>query len=119
MCRVQVEEDLEPVEQELNILLQTDHPHIVKFYEAFLDHKYVHIVMELCPGADLNQIISKIKRFQEKDAATIVYQLLLAISHLHDLNICHRDLKLENILLNNDGSSIKLIDFGLSKLMGK
>lgn len=54
MSRVLVEEDLEPVESELNILLQTDHTHIVKFYEAFLDHKYVHIVMELCPGADLN-----------------------------------------------------------------
>jgi calcium-dependent protein kinase len=40
-------------EQELGILLSVDHPYIVKFYEAFLDHKYVHLVMELCHGGEL------------------------------------------------------------------
>lgn len=46
--RKKVEKDLNLLESELKILLQVDHPYIVKFYEAFLDHKYVHLVMELC-----------------------------------------------------------------------
>lgn len=46
--RKKVEADLMLLESELHILLEVDHPYIVKFYEVFLDHKYVHLVMELC-----------------------------------------------------------------------
>ena len=53
-------------------MLKVDHPYIVKFYEAFLDHKYVHLVMEYCIGGDLGDKLKKIKRFKEAEAKKIV-----------------------------------------------
>ena len=69
---MKVEADLALLEQELNILLSVDHPNIVKFYEAFLDHKYVHLVMEHCNGGDLAGKILEIKTFKEVDAKKII-----------------------------------------------
>ena len=51
--RRKVEKDLQLLEAELKILLAVDHPQIANFYEAYLDHKYVHMVMEHCPGGEL------------------------------------------------------------------
>ena len=67
-----MEANLALLEQELNILLSVDHPYIVKFYEAFLDHKYVHFVMEFCNGGDLADKLMKIQRFRETDAKRII-----------------------------------------------
>ena len=92
-----------------------DYPYICKFYEAFLDHKYVHLVVEYCKDGDLYSKLELVGRFKEADAKRIVRQCLLALSHLHSQNIAHRDVKLENILVN--GEDIKLIDFGISLLM--
>jgi len=116
IMREKVEDDIELLEQELNIMLSVDHPNIVKFYEAFLDHKYVHLVMELCRGGELFQELVAVERFSEHKAKRIIKQTLQAISHLHELNIAHRDLKPENIMLDLNKSDIKLIDFGMSKL---
>jgi calcium-dependent protein kinase len=51
--------ELELLEQELEILLSLDHPNIVKFQEAYLDHKYVHLVMEWCKGGELFDRLQK------------------------------------------------------------
>ena len=51
--RKKVEVELHLLEEELKILLSVDHPYIVRFYEAFLDHKYIHLVMEHCNGGEL------------------------------------------------------------------
>lgn len=96
--RAKIEQDMDLFEQELGILLSVDHPNIVKFFEAFLDHKYVHLVMELCHGGELFNRLQEIKLFKEEDARVIVKQSLQAIKHMHDMNIAHRDLKPENIL---------------------
>ena len=53
ILRRKVEADLELLEAELQILLAVDHPNICKFYETYLDHKYVHMVMEYCSGGEL------------------------------------------------------------------
>ena len=47
------------------ILLSVDHPYIATFYEAFLDHKYVHLVVEYCPGGDLYRKLKKVDHFNE------------------------------------------------------
>ena len=96
-------------------MLSVDHPYIAKFYEAFLDHEYVHLVVEYCEGGDLCTKLEKIGKFQEKDVKSIVKQCLKALNHLHTHNIVHRDMKLENILV--DGTEIKIIDFGISTLL--
>lgn len=74
--RVKIESDMDLFEQELGILLSVDHPNIVKFFEAFLDHKYVHLVMELCHGGELFERLQQRKLFPEEDVKTIIKQCL-------------------------------------------
>lgn len=79
------------------------------------------LVMEYCEGGDLFSRLDKTKfKIPEKRAVSYVHQILLALCYLHEYGITHRDLKPENILLenNSDDSRLKLIDFGLSKIIG-
>mmetsp|Transcript_14511 Transcript_14511/g.14121 ORF Transcript_14511/g.14121 Transcript_14511/m.14121 type:complete len:173 (-) Transcript_14511:730-1248(-) len=102
-------------------MMEVDHPNIIKFYETYKDNKYYHIVMEFCDGGELFERLIEIGSFSEKDAALIIKQVLSAIKHLHDKNIAHRDLKPENIIFEDNDTNkmkVKLIDFGLSKILG-
>ena len=111
------------LKSEVNILSNLDHPNIVKYFGAFEDKYYVHIVMEYLKGYDLYKIISlkKYTGFDEKDMCEIIQQLLKALSFIHSQNIIHRDIKPENILFANkrDYSTLKLIDFGLATTSSK
>jgi calcium-dependent protein kinase len=89
------------LEQELLILMEVDHPNIIKFYETYRDEKYYRIVMEYCPGGELFEEISNRGKFTESDSCVILRQVLSAVKHLHDKNIAHRDLKPENIIFVN------------------
>ena len=87
------------LEQELLIMLEVDHPNIVKFYQTYRDKKYYHLVMEFVKGKELFDFLIQIGKFSEADAAKVIKQILSAVKHLHDKNIAHRDLKPENILI--------------------
>lgn len=106
---------------EIEILKVLDHPTIVRTYEFFEDPKMFYIVMEHCKGGELFEEIIKNGVFNEVKAANIIQQILSAISYLHDRNICHRDIKAENILLEEIGDicNIKLIDFGTATFFEK
>jgi calcium-dependent protein kinase len=110
-------EDKEALENELKILKEMDHPNIVKLYEIYEHKNNIYLVTELCDGGELFYYITQSKHLTEGQASKIMRQVFSAISYLHSQKICHRDLKPENFLLKypNDPSSIKLIDFGLSK----
>lgn len=103
--------------QELLILRSIDHPNIVKLHEIYLDHDYLHFVQELCLGGPICPSRTPEGKFSERDAAKIVRQSLQALNYLHELNIVHRDLKTENILLGKKRKTnhVKLIDFGFAK----
>lgn len=77
--------------------------------------------MEYCKGGDLFDYLSE-RSFQisEERAAKLIFQLSSAINFIHSYGIVHRDLKPENILMTDksDTSNIKLLDFGLSKILG-
>jgi len=111
------------LENELDILMNVDHPNIMKFYEVYQDRKHLHFVNEFCRGGDLFEYILKQGTIDESEVAIITIKLLGAIKHLHDKRICHRDLKPENILFDSEPKSrrkypeIKLTDFGLSKML--
>jgi calcium-dependent protein kinase len=101
--------------------MEVDHPNIIKFYETYRDQNYFHIVMEYCPGGELFEKLTEVGKFSEEKTAKIILMLLSALKHLHDKNIAHRDIKPENVIYEEvDGEiRVKLIDFGLSKLVGK
>ena len=63
---------LSDLEHELDILISVDHPYIAKFYEVFLDHKYVHLVMEYCNDGDLYEELKKKVWMKEDDVKRIV-----------------------------------------------
>ncbi|CDJ58125.1 CAM kinase, CDPK family, putative [Eimeria maxima] len=74
--------------------------------------------MELCTGKELYERLLQKRKYNEKDAAKIVWQMLAAVNHCHQHNICHRDIKLENwvYLDEREDAPLKLIDFGFSCL---
>lgn len=100
------------------------HPNIIQFVQVFETQDHLMMVMEYCPGDELFDVILERKYFSEEDAKPIFAQVAKALYYLHCLNIIHRDVKPENILIlhNNDpitGLPIaKLLDFGLSKEAG-
>lgn len=76
------------------------------------DAKHYYIITELIEGRDLFDIFRERKRFEEKEAYAIFSQVCMATVYLHNRNIMHRDLKIENILYNEQAKLMKLIDFG-------
>jgi serine/threonine protein kinase len=72
------------------------------------------MISEYCGGGDLRALVSKKKRLSEAEARLYLAEILVAIEELHKNGIIHRDIKLDNILLDKDGHA-KLTDFGLSK----
>ena len=113
--------DLELVRNEIEILKICQHPYIIKFIEHFENTNYIFIIMEYCKGGDLIQYYKK-KNFNisEQRISEIMHQLCLAIKYIHSYGVAHRDLKLDNILLieDNENSTIRLCDFGFSKIVG-
>ena len=117
ILRENIAKDIRLLEEELAILQAVDHPNIIKFDQCYIDHRYVHIVMEYCQGGELFDRIVAAQKFTERHAADVMSQMLSAVKHLHGCGIVHRDLKPENFLMNDktENSEVKLIDFGLSK----
>ena len=109
---------------EVEIISRLDHPNIIKIYEMYEDAKRYYIVSELCTGGELFDYITSKGHLSEPMAATIMRQLLSAVSYCHQNHIVHRDLKPENLLLDvapkeNQPINIKVIDFGTSCLFGE
>ena len=93
----------------------------MKIYEFFQDDKRLYIVTELLTGGELFDKILKTKHFNEKKAALYMKQILSAVAYCHSHHLVHRDLKLENLLLENsrDSSPLKVIDFGTSQYFNR
>ncbi|XP_037550127.1 ribosomal protein S6 kinase alpha-3 isoform X2 [Nematolebias whitei] len=99
---------------ERDILVEVNHPFIVKLHYAFQTEGKLYLILDFLKGGDLFTRLSKEVMFTEEDVKFYLAELALALDHLHGLGIIYRDLKPENILLDEDGH-IKLTDFGLSK----
>jgi calcium-dependent protein kinase len=101
---------LEELRNDISILRTLDHPNIVRLHEVYSYKKQIYLIMDLCVGGDLYSRVP----YSERQAARYMAQLVSAVCYMHEHGVVHRDLKWENIM--HDGpSSIKVIDFGLSK----
>jgi len=100
------------LENEIAILKSLDHPHVVRALEVYEHRSQVFVIMELCQGGDLYTR----DPYTELQAYRVIAQVVSAVSYMHGHNVCHRDVKYENILFVNKDNDlqIKLIDFGLS-----
>ena len=108
------------IENEITILKKLDNINIMKLYEVIKTDKYQYLIMEYIEGISLLDIIKKEKNhyLEEKRALKIFKQIIQAINYCQSKNICHRDIKLENILtIKND--IVKLIDFGFAVITDK
>jgi serine/threonine protein kinase len=99
---------------ERNVLSITNHPFIVKLNYAFQSLDRLFLILEYCAGGDLAQHLQKDKRFSEDRAKIYLCEIILALEDLHKRDIIFRDLKPDNVVLDDDGHAL-LTDFGLSK----
>ena len=113
--------DLELVKTEMDVLKICQHPNIIKLYDIHENEENIYLIMEYCQGSDLFTYIEKRGyKLNEKRACEIIHKLCAAVYYLHSYGIVHRDLKPENIIMtdNTDNADIRLLDFGLSKILG-
>ena len=105
---------------EVKIMKGLNHPCLLKIHEVLKSDTDMVIVMDLASGGELFDLVHDhylSKTLSESSTKIYFYQIVHCVNYLHSNQVCHRDLKLENILLANDDdiSQIKIIDFGLSK----
>jgi NIMA (never in mitosis gene a)-related kinase len=108
-------------ELEATLLSRLNHPNIVKFIESFREGKSLMICMEYADGGDLENFLKnrRGKLIPENEVLHIFVQLVLAMKHVHDRKILHRDLKSQNVFLlasANGKPTVKLGDFGVSRV---
>ena len=119
---------------EIFILRNINHPNIIKLYDLFHSPTKFYLVQDYCNGGSLADCLNKFMKlkgrpFPQSICQYYMRQICAGIKYLHENNIIHRDLKLENILVTYDKttnkdfdllkSHIKIIDFGISRVIGK
>jgi hypothetical protein len=107
-------EEKQSVIREQVIHMGLDHPHIVKLLDVYEDDGAHYFILERADSGSLNTIVTG-AGIEENKCRTIFHQLLLALEYLHGNNIVHHDIKPHNILLDDDGATVKLCDFGASR----
>lgn len=90
------------------------HPHVMQLYEVIATENHIWLVAELCSGGELFDYLVEKGRIPEVEARIIFGQLCLAVGFIHDQGVVHRDLKLENVLLD-ERCRVKLGDFGFTR----
>lgn len=105
-------------QNECQVLKLLNHPNIIEYYENFLEDKALMIAMEYAPGGTLAEYIQKRNSLLDEDTIMHFFaQILLALHHVHNKLILHRDLKTQNILLDKYQMIVKIGDFGISKIL--
>ena len=105
--------DYESVKNEISILKLVKHKHIAQLYEVLETPQHIFIIMEYCEGKDILDYILTKTKLSEEESLKFFRQLINALFYLHSQNIAHRDIKIDNLLLDRN-QNLKLIDFGLS-----
>lgn len=103
---------------EIRLMERLRHPNIVVFHEALDTSKQIYLVMEFVGGGSMHHFLKKRpgRRTDDTTAKRLFFQVCQGIRYLHDRHIVHRDVKLENLLLDEQGT-VKIIDFGFSTIV--
>ena len=118
--------DEQEIRNEIDILKKLSHPNIVKIYEFYISENHYYIITEYCKEGELFSYIKN--KYSERQLAVLFYQVFSGLWYLHENKILHRDIKLENIMIDgkeNDKETgeelfwVKIIDFGTAKLFEK
>lgn len=105
--------------KEADMLQKFDQPNIVQYKESFIDGGWLCIIMELAKSGDLEKRLRRQrgKLLPESKIIDWFRQICLAMQHVHDKNVVHRDLKSQNIFLTDNGTVVKVGDFGISRVV--
>jgi serine/threonine protein kinase len=104
--------------QEVYLLKKIKHSNVIRLLEVFESSKHLLMVMEYAGGGDLLRLIKRKAKLQESDAKFIFKQIAYGLAHIHCRSVIHRDIKLDNILLDCE-KGVKICDFGVSKIIKK
>lgn len=109
------------VQREINTLSDLWHPNIMKLHEVIDQRTQVHLVMELCNGMSIYHSIKKLpnQRMPEDQCRAVFRQVVQGVAYMHRKGYVHRDLKLDNVLLDPTSKMVKIIDFGFSLKAGQ
>ena len=108
-------ETLQLVINEIIALRLLSHPNIVKLYKVYETDTEIHLLLEYLPHGDLYKRLKVLRRLPEREALEIVNKLIQTLEYLHSMDVVHRDIKLENIVMTSKANTeFKLIDFGLA-----
>ena len=106
-------------EEEVKAVAKLDHPNIARAYDAESFGSLQAIVMEFVPGQTLHEFLKKRGRLSVMEACRCVRQACLGLQHAHERGLVHRDLKPQNLMLTSDKGIIKILDFGLAKIVSE
>jgi serine/threonine protein kinase len=104
--------------QEVQIMKSVRHANVIRLLEVCESPRHLMMVMEYAGGGDLLQYVKKRRRLEEGEAKRIFKQIVYGVAHCHCRSVLHRDIKLDNILLDKDGE-VKICDFGVSRVISK
>jgi len=102
------------VYMEREVLLKLNHPNIIKLYSSFQDKSKLYFVLEYCPGGEFSDYLRVQRQLIKEQIKFYAAEIISIIEYLHANGVAHRDMKPENLLLNEDGH-LKVIDFGTAK----
>ena len=118
--KIKNEKEVEYIEREISILRKLNHYNIIKLYNIIQTENFIFLIQEYVPNGELLHFLEDAENINltETQICKIYQQIISGIEYLHEIGVAHRDLKLENILLNFK-QDIKIIDFGLSNKYDK
>lgn len=106
--------------KECKLLSALKHPYIVRYRDSFMENRRLCILMDYCEGGDLSARIEAVRKqrqsFPEDQVQRWMTQALMALKHMHDKHVLHRDLKTSNFFLAKD-DTIRIGDFGIAKVL--